>query len=177
MGRQNATHGEASMGTTLSSEQTENLRTGRAMYNDSYVEYPEGCAAKAIWGTPRTGQDGWKEGHKFWNKEEAIDVSTLAVEQLMERRGSSSLYNEFMRAVYAAMEGTCFWRRRVLTERKRFAPQFAGMAVATRSTVEKFRWWYALWGQSTDKALPPIGCGCTGPEAVTLLSADFSKEV
>jgi len=51
------------------------------------------------------------------------------------------------------------------------------LVVATRSTVEKFRWWYALWGQSTDKALPPIGCGCTGPEAVTLLSADFSKEV
>merc|ERR1711998_93786 len=189
------------MGANISSEQAENLRSGRAIYNDRYVEFPEGCAGKAIWGTRRT-ETGWKEAQKFFQKEEMIDVPTLAVEQLMEQRGCSSLYQEFMRAVYSAMEGTYFWRSRVLSERKRFAPLFAAhaldvwvcsdhassyghdefflffadTAVASHSTVESFRWWYVLWGQR-DKESHTIGRGCTGPEGVTLLSADFSKAV
>lgn len=193
------------MGANLTSEQVQELRQGRAIYNDNYVALPDGCAAKSIWGTPRTTASGWKEPVAILNKEGPINCSTLAVEKMMAENGCQHVYRDFMHSVYDAMETTWFWRQRVLETRKEFIPRFsshgvdvwvcsdhassyghdeffiffADRAVAGEDALKNFRWWYTLWGQQKEAqdSYHALGSRCVPAEEANLLSADFCKVV
>lgn len=121
------------MGCTLTTAQHEKVIQGRAICNDRYYEYPEGCAVSCFHGSPKLehGLSKWQKLPitKQWPKK--IEVVQPAVKEMMLRLHAEELYREFMDAVFALIDsGTVWgWRRKLLSIRMQFAPRFFALGI------------------------------------------------
>jgi len=116
------------MGIGLSQEQHQAVLDGRAICNDHYWEYPEGCAVQCLWGAKKLalGYSAWQRAPVTqWSKGK-ITTPQVAVEEMMAKLGATELHSEYMQALYRLVdEGVCFsWRQRLLALRQQFAPRF-----------------------------------------------------
>ena len=120
------------MGATLTVEQHSNVLAGRAVCNDNYIEYPEGCAAACFYGSPKLAR-GLSQRNKLpfcERRPGKIEGTQAAVKEMMIRLDAEDLYREFIDQVLALIDSMWIsdwnysWRKALLSLRLRFAPRF-----------------------------------------------------
>jgi len=120
------------MGQNMSAEQHQSVLRGEAVWANYYYAYPNGLAAKSIWGSYKLDDNGnqtissqrvseWRMGK--------IDIEQAAVTEMMVRRGASELYAEFMRAVYEHVDGWTWGRKKLLALRNQYSPRFFALGI------------------------------------------------
>merc|ERR1711904_672382 len=84
------------MGTTLTTEQHNNVINGTAVLLDWYHSYPAGVAAKSFYGSLNTKTKG--STLVLRKQIGKVDIDQPAVTEMMARLGATDLYEEFMEA-------------------------------------------------------------------------------
>lgn len=121
------------MGCKLTTPQHNNVLAGRAVCNDRYQEFPEGCAAACFYGSPKLkqGLSRWQKLSMWQQRPKKIEVVQPAVSEMMAKLDAGELYREFMSAVFALIDSGVVWgwRRELLSLRMQFAPRFFALGM------------------------------------------------
>merc|ERR1711904_190490 len=142
------------MGTTLTTEQHNNVINGTAVLLDRYHSYPAGVAAKSFYGSLNTKTKG--STLVLRKQIGKVDIDQPAVTEMMARLGATDLYEEFMDAVFAVTG--MWWRRQLLELRASYAPRFFAFGIdvwVCKKHVGGKHGWSEYWMLFVDRSVAP----------------------